>query len=330
MGRIDRSNGQDKTMEERHIRQMLRHIDEYEQVKRKEHPTHQKASEFYAAKGLIRQNFLKYYRRYLNANREVEALIPHKPGRRFKDCVTYEPEVIEKLEALREAGYNRYDISKLLKHRHGIELSCSAVYRLLKKLGLNRLNPKIKEETRRIIKTMAGELGHIDVHYITKGTVKALGSRRLYVVGLLDSCSRVCWLEPVTDIKSITVSMATMDILTILNGRYGIEFKEILSDNGSEFSSRKNTAGHPFERLLEHFDIKHRYTRPCRPQTNGKIERFWKTLENELLSGETFDTLDEFRHYLRGYCLYYNEHRTHQGIDLKIPYEMLDGPVNEP
>ena len=104
-----------------------------------------------------------------------------------------------------------------------------------------------------------------------------------------------------TSIKSLEVSFASLDILTLLKSRYGIEFKEILSDNGSEFSSRRGDKGHrPFEKLLQFLNITHRYTRPCRPQTNGKIERFWRTLEDELLSGETFDTLEEFRHYIRG------------------------------
>lgn len=323
MGRIDRSGGQDATLERRHIQQMVRYIDEYEQVKRKEHPKYRTAKAFYEAKQLIKQNFLKYYRRYIDAGRNIESLIPHKTGRKFKDCIEYAPEVKVKVEALRKKGYNRYDISSILEKRHAIDLSASSVYRLMKKLGINRLNPKLKQETRRIIKKLAGELGHIDIHYVTKDTVKELGKKKLYLLGVIDSYSRVCWLESLTSTKSLDVSLATLDILTLLKSRYGIQFKEILSDNGAEFSSRTNIDKHPFEKTLKFLDIKHRYTRPCRPQTNGKIERFWKTLEDELLSGETFDTLEEFDHYIRGYCVYYNEHRMHQGIDLKIPAEML-------
>ena len=165
MGRIDRSNGQDSTMERRHIQQMLRHIEEYEQVKSKEHSQYRCAAEFYACKRLCKQNFLKYYRRYINANREINALIPHKTGRKFKDSIQYAPEVLEKLEGLRRKGYNRYDIAYILQDRHSINLSASSIYRLMKRLGINRLNPKLKVEVRRIIKTLAGELGHIDIHY---------------------------------------------------------------------------------------------------------------------------------------------------------------------
>ena len=170
---------------------------------------------------------------------------------------------------------------------------------------------------------MAGELGHIDIHYIAKGTVKSMKDKKIYLLGIIDSYSRVCWLEPLTSIKSLDVSLSTLDILTLMKSRYDIEFKEILSDNGAEFSSKNNVENHPFEKMLQFLGIKHRYTQPCRPQTNGKIERFWKTIENELLSGETFETYEEFQHYIRGYCVYYNEHRMHQGINLKIPSEML-------
>ena len=64
-------------------------------------------------------------------------------------------------------------------------------------------------------------------------------------------------------------------------------------------------------------------TKPCRPQTNGKIERFWKTLEDELLSGEKFETLEEFKQHILGYVVYYNEHRIHQGINNIMPVQKL-------
>lgn len=85
-----------------------------------------------------------------------------------------------------------------------------------------------------------------------------------------------------------------------------------MSDNGAEFSSKNNIDGHPVEKMLKFLNIKHRYT-------NGKIERFWRTIEDELLIGETCETLAEFKHYIQGYCVFYNEHRIHQGIGLKTP-----------
>jgi len=70
---------------------------------------------------------------------------------------------------------------------------------------------------------------------------------------------------------------AVLKSLNLLRIEYGLDVKTIITDNGSEFGSGplcKNKSEHPFERLLLEMDIKHRYTKPYRPQTNGKIERF--------------------------------------------------------
>ena len=219
--------------------------------------------------------------------------------------------------------YNRFEISRQLRHQDNILISPSSTYRLMRKLGINQLNPVIKEEVRRIVKMSSGELGHVDIHYVTSGTVKELGkNKKLYLLGIIDSYSRICWLEVIDSIKAINVAFAAMDIMMILKERYGIEFKEMMSDNGSEFAS-KNNPDHPFERMLSFYNVKHRYTKPFSPKTNGKIERFWKTIEEELLSGEYFETLEEFKHHILGYNLYYNEHRIHQGINNKMPVEMV-------
>jgi IS30 family transposase len=320
VGRIDRSGGQDATLERRHIRSMLTHISEYEEVKNKSHASFVYAHEFYEARGLCKQNFLKYYRRYILQGREITALIPHKTGRKFKDALEHCPEVIEKLKELRSKGYNRYEIALLLHKLNDIELSSSTVYRLMKRLKINHLNPVIKEEKRKIIKMAAGELGHIDIHYIAPDTVKG-NLQKLYILGIIDSYSRVCWLEVIDSIKAMNVAFVANSILLRMKQRYDIEFTEIMSDNGSEFSS-KNNPEHPFEKLLCFYNIKHRYTKPFTPRTNGKIERFWKTIEDELLSGEQFNTIDELKHYITGYAVYYNEHRMHQGINNKYPVNL--------
>ncbi|MCK5296800.1 MAG: transposase, partial [Alphaproteobacteria bacterium] len=81
----------------------------------------------------------------------------------------------------------------------------------------------------------------------------------------------------------------------------------------------KNKQTNPFERMLLELGIKHRYTRPYRPQTNGKIERFWRTLNEDLIEDTTFDSLEHLRDELQQYLLYFNELRPHQGIGSKIP-----------
>jgi transposase InsO family protein len=323
MGRIDIKGKEDKTLERRHIDLMLRYKDEYELVKKKEHKIFKNVTLFYKERQICKQNFLKYYRRYQNSGCNIERLLPQKRGRKIKEMLASDEAVINKIKDLRGSAYNRYDISDKIKAEDNLAINPSKIYRLLVKLGLNQLNPRAKEEKKRIVKEYAGEMGHIDCHYLPKGMVKGMDKQKIYLVGLVDDYSRLCWVEVVTSLKSLDIMFATMSMLVHFKGRYGIEFKEMLSDNGSEFASRNNIEGHPFEKMLNFYEIKHRYTKPYKPQTNGKIERFWKTIEEELLSGEEFDNLEDLKHHILGYVIYYNEHRKHGGIGRQIPMDFI-------
>jgi transposase InsO family protein len=128
--------------------------------------------------------------------------------------------------------------------------------------------------------------------------------QKIYLVGLVDDYSRLCWLEVVTLLKPLEIMFATMNMLVHFKGRYGVEFKEILSHNGSEFASKNNDDRHPFEGMLNFYNSKHRYTKPYKSQTNGKIERFWKTIEEELLSGEEFDNMEDLKNHILEYVIY--------------------------
>ncbi len=83
----------------------------------------------------------------------------------------------------------------------------------------------------------------------------------------------------------------------------------------------KKKDNHHFERMLVELEVKHRYTRPYRPQTNGKVEIFWRTIEEDLLHETTFDSVDELKEELLQYLYYYNQERPHQGIGGITPVE---------
>ena len=74
-------------------------------------------------------------------------------------------------------------------------------------------------------------------------------------------------------------------------------------------------------KLIE-MGIKHRYTRPYRPQTNGKAERFWRTIEEDLFYETSFDSVEQIKDELLQYLVYYNHERPHQGINGKTPAEV--------
>ena len=65
---------------------------------------------------------------------------------------------------------------------------------------------------------------------------------------------------------------------------------------------------------------------------NGKVDRFWRTLNEGLLEGTTFETAEEFKDELEQYPIYYNEYRPHQGINATPPKQMNDSRqrISEP
>jgi len=136
---------------------------------------------------------------------------------------------------------------------------------------------------------------------------------------VVDSCSRLAWAEIVAGKKALPVMFKALKLINTLNVRYGLTFAELLTDNGAEFCARKHPQEHPFEAMLLELGITHRYTRPYRPQTNGKVERFWRTLQDDLIEGATFNDLEHFSNELLEYLIYYNEFRPHQAINHLTP-----------
>ena len=253
------------------------------------------------------------------------------PGKRGPKYKTRRPiKFIEnKVIALRERGNSKLEIVNILKPTlHKFTPSASGVYNIFKRYGLNRLTPRLKQNKRKIIKERMGQLGHIDCHYLSKSIIRGK-SQKLYLVCIIDDYSRLAWAEVVADITSLTVMFASLKCLNMLNDQYQLKFEEILSDNGPEFGPRnsKQKQGHPFERMLMELGIKHRYTQPYRPQTNGKVERFWRTLEDDLLRETDFDSIEELKDELMQYLVYYNHQRPHQGIAGKVPVEMMNESV---
>jgi hypothetical protein len=313
-------NTQDETLKRNYIHKYQFLIKEYELVKAKLHPRFKYAKEFYQHHGTCAQTFLKYYARYKESGDDLSSLLPGKRGPKFKTRRT--PQEIEEMVLIqREKGCNKYEINQILEATLGDRTpAVSTIYQILKRYGKNRLNIPMKEEKRRIIKEKAGELGHIDCHYIAKDTINN-DNKRYYVVCAIDSCTRIAWAEVVEDIKSLTVMFATLHCFNQINSRFDIKFAEALTDNGPEFGPRqsKSKSGHPFERLLMEMGIKHRYIRPYRPQTNGKVERFWRTMNEDLVNGTYFESIEHFKKELYEYLLYYNMMRPHQGINGETP-----------
>ena len=312
----------DETIKRNYLHKYLYLIKEYELIKSKSHSQFRFVGDFYRFFDIDHRSFLKYYNRYKQNGRPGD-LLPQKRGPKWKSRRPI-PFIEHKVVALRENGLNRYDIVHILKPQLKKNTpSPSGVYNILKRHRVNRLRPPMKQNKRRIIKEKAGELAHIDAHYLSKSLI-IKESQKLYLVCVVDSCTRIAWAELVQDIKALTVMFAILKCLNVIADQFDIRFAEVLTDNGPEFGPKGSSKkyGHPFERMLIEMGIKHRYTRPYRPQTNGKAERFWRTIEEDLFYETSFDSVEQIKDELLQYLVYYNHERPHQGINGKTPAEV--------
>jgi len=315
-----RNNSTDQTLKNNYIQTYQYLIKDYEEIKQKKHKVFKKLKDFYSFHGTCPQQFLKYYNRYKQSGDNPSTLLPGKRGPKYntrRAPLEIENLVLEE----RNKGCNKYEIHSLLLGTLKEKTpSPSGVYTILKRHNKNKLSHPMKEEKRRIIKEKAGELGHIDCHHLSKDMIPG-SKKRYFVVCVIDSCSRVAWAEVVEDIKSLSVMFATLRCFNHLAEKFSVKFEEVLTDNGPEFGPRESAVKmqHPFERMLIEMGIKHRYIRPYRPQTNGKVERFWRTLNEDLIEGTYFESIDHFKDELFKYMLYYNKLRPHQALNGGVP-----------
>ena|SRR6187402_1709156 len=318
-----RINTNDLTLKRNYLQTYRLLIKDYELVKSGTHPRFKLAKEFYAAHHTDRRSFLKYYNRYKQSGNE-EDLLPSRRGPKYR---TRRPSADDEqlVLELRALGNNKFEIASQLKQKaNNFNPSPSGVYNILKRYDKNRLKPAEKEIKRRIIKERMGQLGHIDCHHLSKTIIRGQ-HRKLYMLCVLDDYSRVAWAEIIEDITALTTMFAALRCMRMIKEKFGIQFEEMIADNGPEFGPAisQNKRNHPFERMLMETGIKRRYIQPYRPQTNGKVERFWRTLKEDLIEETDFDSLDELEDELLKYLIYYNWERPHQGINGKKPIDMI-------
>jgi transposase InsO family protein len=318
-----RINTNDLTLKRNYLQTYRLLIKDYELVKQGLHPTFKLAKEFYESYHTDRRSFLKYYNRYKQSGKE-EDLLPSKRGPKYR---TRRPSLDDEalVLELRSLGNNKFEIANDLKQKSdNFKPSPSGVYNILKRYGKNRLRQADKEVKRKIIKERMGQLGHIDCHHLSKTIIRGQ-HRKLYLLCVIDDYSRVAFAEVMEDITALTTMFAAMRCMRMIKEKFGIQFEELMADNGPEFGPAvsRNKRNHPFERMLIETGIKRRYIQPYRPQTNGKVERFWRTLKEDLIEETDFDSIQELEDELLKYLIYYNWERPHQGINGKRPIDMI-------
>jgi transposase InsO family protein len=204
-------------------------------------------------------------------------------------------------------------------------LAVSTVCAVLKRLGLNRLwklGPP--EPPNRYCRRHAGELVHVDVKKLGRFTrpghrVRGRGPGRHHngagweaVHVCVDDATRLAYVEVLPDERAVT-TIAFFERAVAWFAARGITVREVLSDNGAPYKS------HVWATWCATQGIVHLRTRPYRPRTNGKAERFIQTMLREWAYAATYRTSTHRARALPAWIDYYNHQRPHGALGHKTP-----------
>jgi transposase InsO family protein len=251
-------------------------------------------------------------------------LIPHRTSE----------ERVQAIAALRRLRFTGPEIAEILG------MAVSTVSGILMRIGMGKLGRLGLEPAQRYERERPGELIHIDVkklgriergagHRITgrgghrrnPSRTDAAGVRRSTVGWecvhiAIDDCTRLAYAEVLADEKANTV-VAFLRRAVAFFARHGMRVEQLLTDNGSAYRSLVHTIA------CRTLGIRHLRTRAYRPQTNGKAERFIRTLLGGWAYGAIYRTSAERTAALDGWLWHYNHHRKHSALGHKPPVARL-------
>ena len=207
-------------------------------------------------------------------------------------------------------------------------VSKSTVGRILARAGLSRLRDlEPCEPVVRYEHAHPGDLVHIDTkklgriermsHRITgnrRDTAGGAGWEFLFVA--IDDHARIGFTDMYPDECKASAVQFLQNTVAYFRS-LGVQVKRVLTDNGSAFRSKA------FAKACRTLRLKHNFTRPYRPQTNGKAERFIQSALREWAYGIPYNHSTERTHMLERWIHHYNWHRPHQGIKGLTPMSRL-------
>jgi transposase InsO family protein len=238
-------------------------------------------------------------------------------------------ERVEAIVKLRRLRFTAAEIAETLA------MPLSTVSGILTRLGLGRLGRVGLEPARRYERTRPGELVHIDVKRL--GRISGGAGKRVtgikrnpyrqrrdragvrhnligweYVHVCVDDYSRLAYAEVLHDEKAAT-AIGFLQRAIAFYARHGITVERVLTDNGSAYVSTRHALA------CRQLRIKHLRTRPYRPQTNGKAERFIRTLLTGWAYAAIYRSSQERTHALDGWLWHYNHRRRHSALGHQPP-----------
>lgn len=213
-------------------------------------------------------------------------------------------------------------------------VSKSTVGRVLARAGLSHLKdlepipPVLRYEHE-----AAGDLLHIDTkrlvrivrpsHRVTgdrRDTVEGVGCEFLFVA--IDDHARIDFTDMYPDEGKVCAVQFLCNAVAYFKS-LGVPIKRLLTDNGPAFRSKD------FAQACTELNVKHRFTRPYRPQTNGKAERFIQSALREWAYGFVYQNSLQRTEQLDAWIHHYNWHRPHQGIGGVAPMTRLKMSHND-
>jgi transposase InsO family protein len=241
---------------------------------------------------------------------------------------------VQAIAALRRLRFSAPELAELLA------MPLSTVSGILSRMGMGRLGRLGLEPAERYERQRPGELVHIDVKKLGRITVpghRVTGNRRQggrrttytpdgrrigdagweYVHVAIDDCTRLAYAEVLSDEQAST-AIAFLRRASAFYGRHGIRIERLLTDNGSAYRSAIHSLA------CRALGIRHLRTRPRRPQTNGKAERFIRTMLGGWAYGALYRNSTERAAALDGWLYHYNHHRRHQAIGRQPPISRLN------
>jgi len=207
-------------------------------------------------------------------------------------------------------------------------LAGSTVYRALRRLGLARLRDlRPKAHPLRYCWPAPGDLLHLDTKRL--GRIGPGGGWRFRARGdrhrnigwdlvhvAVDDATRLAYAEELPD-EHPTTTAAFLERALAFYAARGIAVKRLLTDNGTAYHSRH------FRAAAARHGLRQLYTRPYRPQTNGKAEAFVKIVQNGWAYRRPYDSTAERLAALPGFLAYYNGYRPHGGLGGSTPMARL-------
>ena len=234
---------------------------------------------------------------------------------------------VEVIAALRRLRMTGAEIAECL------EMALSTVSGILTRIGLGKLGRVGLEPAQRYERARPGELIHIDVKKlgrIARPGHRVLGRQigdahhlRRYHIGwefvhvAIDDATRLAYVEVLSDEKAIT-AIGFLRRAVRHYASYGITVERLITDNGSAYRSTVHAIA------CRTLGIRHLRTRPYRPQTNGKAERFIRTMLGGWAYAAIYRDSSERNAALAGWLDFYNRRRPHGALSHKPPIARLN------